>query len=453
MAESQRATSEQVRLLALWDTAEDGAAVKLRVVHPLVPGIYGSKVPIDLSYEIVPSGGSLPRWSSSGRRRMMTFSQRLTVMRTRAMSPLVEKQPRGARLLALRHLEGLSQGDLAVRLSVSQSFISQVEKHLKPLPREVIEVACREFQLPEQFFGVSPGPSETGVATFRKSSKASVRDENYVKAMFGEAARLFRIASQSSGYRAADLSRLSMPEEEEAAELIRESLGLDPHVPIPNVTRALERLGVGVIHQLAPRDVCDLDHFGMSRPSASNDRPLVTTVGSLPPAVSRMTLLHELGHLIYDESLSVPIPGTRSPEELRAFRFASAMLMPAAVVRSRITESLTLHGYLRVKADYGISVAALIKRASDLRVISRARARSLYIQHSSQGWRRVEPVAVAAEEPRLLSQAIRRGLGNDPEFVASRTGVKQSLVHHWTDLDFHQSEQAKVLPFRRPTHQ
>lgn len=57
VAESQRATSEQVRLLALWDTAEDGAAVKLRVVHPLVPGIYGSKVPIDLSYEIVPSGG------------------------------------------------------------------------------------------------------------------------------------------------------------------------------------------------------------------------------------------------------------------------------------------------------------------------------------------------------------------------------------------------------------
>lgn len=50
---------ETVRLLALWDHAktDDGKAVLLRVVHTLEPGVYGSRVPVDLSYEIKPAGG------------------------------------------------------------------------------------------------------------------------------------------------------------------------------------------------------------------------------------------------------------------------------------------------------------------------------------------------------------------------------------------------------------
>lgn len=365
------------------------------------------------------------------------------------MKLLSEEQPRGSRLVILRHLEELSQGGLASRLSVSQSFISQVEKDFKPLPLDVAKLACREFHLPERFFTVPPDASEVGVTTFRKSSKASVRDERHANALFGEAARLFRMASASSGYRSVDLSQLAMADEEDAAEAVRAILGIDAGAPIPNATRALERLGAGVIQALAPLDSGNLDHDGMSRPNAVNDRPLVATVSAQPPAVSRMTLMHELGHLIYDASLAAPIRSTRSPEELRAFRFAGAMLIPATVVRSRITESLTLHGYLRVKADYGISVAALIKRASDLRVISPARARSLFIQHSSQGWRRSEPVEVAAEEPRLLSQAIRRGLGNATEVVAAQTGVRESLISHWTDLDERPGRQGKVIQFRR----
>lgn len=360
-----------------------------------------------------------------------------------------EGQPRGSRLVALRHLEGITQGELASQLSVSQSFISQVEKESKPLPIEVARAACREFYLPEAFFSVPPDLSEVGVTTFRKSSRASVRDENQVKALFDEAARLFRMASLSSGYRYVELSRYALPDEEEAAGEVRRSLGLGPGEPIPNATRLIERIGAGVVHALSPLDTASRDHDGMSRPNLANDRPLVATVGTQPPAVSRMTLMHELGHLIYDSSLATPIRGTRAPEELRAFRFAGAMLLPVSVVRSRITESLTLHGYLRIKADYGISVAAIIKRASDLSVISPGRARSLFIQHSSQGWRRSEPVEVAVEKPLLLSQAVRRGLGDEVKVVAAETGVRESLVAHWTDLGMTSEPEAQVIPLRR----
>lgn len=360
-----------------------------------------------------------------------------------------DERLRGSRLLTLRHLEELSQGELASRLEVSQGFISQVEKGAKPFPVDVARVACAAFGLPMAFFSLPLDRSETGVATFRKTSRASVRDENYVKALHGEAARLFRAASESSGYRSADLLDLALPDEEDAAAATRDLLGVSPRDPIPNATRALERLGVGVIHALAPLDSSRADHAGISRPSTANDRPLVATVYEQPPAVARMTLMHELGHLIYDQALTDPIRGTRAPEELRAYRFAGAMLVPAGVMRSRVTESLTLHGYLRIKADYGISVRALIKRASELRIISPTRARSLYIQHSSQGWQRAEPVAVATEEPRLVAQAVRRGLGNSAAQVAERSGVKEDLVARWATLEREPERTAKVIAFAR----
>lgn len=363
----------------------------------------------------------------------------------------VKGRLRGSRLVALRHLEGLTQGDLASHLAVSQSFVSQLEKESKPLPTEIAKEACRHFQVPESFFTVAPDVSEVGITTFRKSAKASVRNENRVKTLFDEAARLFRIASFASSYRPVELDDLAVGDEEEAAYAIRRSLGIEVDEPIANATRLIERVGAGVIHGLAPLDSVVLDHHGISRPNLANDRPLIATVGAQPPAVARMTLMHELGHLLYDRSLATPIRRTRAPEELRAFRFAGAMLLPAKAIRSRVTESLTLHGYLRIKADYGVSVAAIIKRASDLGVITAGRSRSLFIQLSSQGWRRSEPVEVASEEALLLSQAVRRGVGKDVADVAAKTGVRESLVSHWTDLQTAQATEAQIIPLRPRT--
>lgn len=359
-----------------------------------------------------------------------------------------EPSLRGSRLTTLRHLDGLTQTDLAGDLGVTQSFLSQVEKGAKALPRDLAVSAADRFDLPVEFFSVPPDVSEAGVATFRKSSKASVRDENLVVSSFGEAARLFRIASEESAYRTADLQDAVVEDVEETAANLRSMLGLAPTDPVANATRAVERLGVGVIHDLVPIDRHSGMHDGISRPNTLTNRPLIATVGDQPPVVSRMTLMHELGHVVYDRNRTVPIRGTRSPEEQRAFRFGGAMLIPATVVRARITESLTLHGYLRVKADYGISVAALIVRACDLGAISAQRKRSLFIQLSSQGWRRAEPVPVAPEKPLLVRQATERGIATDARAVAQATGIRYQQIEQWTGMPIGQ-DVADVVPLRR----
>lgn len=366
------------------------------------------------------------------------------------MTPLApEPTLRGSRLVTLRHLEGLTQTDLAGELGVTQSFLSQVEKGTKPLPVDLARSVADRYDLPVEFFSVPPDVTEAGFATFRKSSKASVRDENLVVATYGEAARLFRIASETSGYQTADLQGAVSEDVEESAANLRSMLKLGPADPIANATRAAERLGVGVIHGLVPIERHSGMHDGISRPNTLTDRPLIATVGDQPPAVSRMTLMHELGHLLYDRERTVAIRGTRSPEERRAFRFGGAMLIPASVVRSRITETLTLHGYLRVKADYGITVAALIVRACDLGVISAQRKRSLFIQLSSQGWRRAEPVPVASEKPLLMKQATERGIEADAGAVARVAGIRYRQVEQWTGLSAGLAV-ADVVPLWRP---
>lgn len=110
------------------------------------------------------------------------------------------------------------------------------------------------------------------------------------------------------------------------------------------------------------------------------------------------------------------------------------MMLPAHIVRKRVPESLTLQGYLPIKADYGISVAAIIAWAADLRVISDERKRTLMMQMSSNGWRRDEPVPVAEEQPLLLHQATMRSIGNDARHVARAGGISYANAARWTGL-------------------
>lgn len=347
---------------------------------------------------------------------------------------LSETAPRGDRLIPLRQMEGLTQADLAARLGVGQAFISRIEKDDKPLPLNLAQEAAAEFDLPVEFFSIPRDVTELGTPTFRKTSKATVRAEAKVVRTFHEAARLFRIASEQSGYRAAAIYEAASDDVEETAANLRSMLGVAPGDPLPNATRAAERLGVGVIHGLLPEVDEDGNHHGISCPSTSVDRPLIATVGTQPPAVARLTVMHELGHVLFDRDLGAPIRSTRDPREARAYRFAGAMLIPAAVVNQRVSESLTLHGYLRIKADYGLSVAAIVKRASDLDVISPQRARSLYIQMSSQGWRANEPVAVAPERHLLLGQAAEHGISPDSHVIARAVGAPYADTARWTGL-------------------
>lgn len=353
----------------------------------------------------------------------------------------------GQRLTALRELNNLSQTQMAASLGVTQSALSQVEKAERPLSAELAHRAAHTYQVPIDFFTVLPTPLETGVATFRKSSKAKITQERRIVRLYREAARVFVLVSEVSKYRPADVTGelAELSDIDHAAATLRQLAGLTPEEPIKNMVRFLERLGIGVVTTLDPTPTDEAAHHtGISIPHPTIMRPLIALPTTPRGDVARFTLAHELAHLIWDTHLTTPTTSTRSPEEQRAHTFAGALLLPTHVLRERVTETLNLNGYLPIKAEYGISVSAIITAAKKATIITPQRARSLYIQLSSRNWREAEPVSVPTEKPLLFAQALKRTLTITKATPEQLTGLPTETLQHWTHTQLTSTPQQPI---------
>lgn len=360
----------------------------------------------------------------------------------------------GERLGALRDLFELRLSDLADVVGVGTSFLSKVENGLKPLPEEVMLKAAAHFDLPLSFFAVVPPAFEQGIQTHKKSSKATARDEKRVTSLHKEALRAFRVVSDETKYKEAEFPSsvdVDLEDAELVARVMREAMGLPQDGPIGNSIRTLERHGIGVIDALdeVVLERARQDHVGISMPHHEASRPLVAVVTPLVSGVEqRLTVMHELGHLVMDRGISAPVERRRDNVEKRADRFARAMLLPAADMKSLVTPSMNLHAYLRLKADYGVGVFATVKRAEELGLIDSHRAKSLYIQASSAGWMKTEPVEVAKEVPLLFKQGLVRKFGEDPaRSAAEEIGTAARWIRRWANLPEVEMTEANVISF------
>ena len=337
-------------------------------------------------------------------------------------------------MLALRELLGLTQNEVARTLRISQSALSKIEKAERPITPDLIDRASTSYGLPRRFFHIPPNATEAGIPTFRKASTAKVSDERRIVRHCREAARIYSTAADQAGYHTSQIPHdLASREVEEAASRLRAITGLSPEAPVPNMTRFLEKLGVGVIAHLDDGPEAVAQHMGVSIPESIPSRPLVALPHPLPGAVARFTLAHELAHHIWDQNTTQSWTGRRAPQEQRAHAFANALLLPTSVLRRRVTERLTLAAYLAIKADYGISVSAIITAAKRAGVISSERARSLRIQHSARGWHNNEPVHVASERPLLLKQCLHRITVWDSASIADTTAMPAATIARWID--------------------
>lgn len=345
----------------------------------------------------------------------------------------------GERIRALCELESISRRALADRMQMSPAKLSKIEHGAQRFAPDLAHAMAVEFGLPIEFFVVHDPVAEAVIPTFRKRARALVMDERRVVRLAREAARVFVAVSEASGYRpftfpdGPDL----LDDEEQCAVEVRRAAGVGDLEPVPSVTRVLERQGVAVVAALEPAGESAGEHQGVTLPTRFSERPLIALVRETPGAVARFTLAHEMAHHLWDRDLPAPMTSTRDPRELRAHRFAGALLLPAPVVRRRVDEGTSLRGLLPLKAEFGVSVGAIIARARTVGTISDHRARSLQIQLSSMGWRdqRVEPVEVASERPLLFGQALARATDTSALGLARFTGLRPELVRHWAGIE------------------
>jgi len=332
---------------------------------------------------------------------------------------------------------GLTQGELADAAGVSQTLISHMQKGVRAVTPEVLDGIVRATGTPMSFFDVDPADLPTDTLAFRKKASASAKEVSRVEATVREAYRVAARLIADTRVRRAILPRAEGDLDNEAIEALaaatRDALGVARDGVIGHVIRVCERAGIPVV----PLVLVDREghgeeivvgHAGVSCWRGPDEPNLISYFSAGSGDRQRFTIAHELGHLVLHPGRRALVSAARAESE--AHRFAGAFLMPRERAEEAFSGGLMLQDLARLKQRWGISIQALLMRASALALINDDRAASLWRQIGARGWRTNEPVAVHAEQPTLLRAMLARKYGEPPSVLqaADELGLHPVLM-------------------------
>ncbi len=332
----------------------------------------------------------------------------------------------GERVRIARHYLGMSQTALAHSAGVTQAAISLIERG-GPVKYDTLRGISTATGYSVSYLrrGCLPELPDLTLQ-FRKRSTASQGERKRLRAYVRHGLELWlsleRILDQRelAAVPPVHIRPSSDLIDKEAIEKLalstRRQLAVAAHDPIPNVLRVAERAGV-----IAFGASSILKHDAVSAwPDRPFGRPVICFAKGRPGDRQRLNVAHEIGHLLLHQYRYVE----SKQAEREAFRFAGAFLIPKQSALDVIVPPVTLRSLAWTKSQWGVSIAALVRRAYDLQIIGSHRYTSLMKQLSARGWRKEEPVKVNEERPVLLSKMLRLVHGNDrPATIVRNFGL------------------------------
>jgi len=187
------------------------------------------------------------------------------------------------------------------------------------------------------------------------------------------------------------------------AKRLREELSVEDR-PVPSVIEVLHRFGVRV---LSLRSTVAIDGLA----ATFEDERVVVLNSGLSNDRIRLNAAHELGHHLYRD-LRCGRSLSDAERENAAFEFASHFLMPGTKLEAAF-DGYSMLRLIQYKKLYGISLAAMIYRARQQKLLTEKLYKTLWREFSKRGWRKAEPGEVSADRPlrfeQMLEDAIRRG--------------------------------------------
>lgn len=290
------------------------------------------------------------------------------------------QQARAMRGMSLRALETAMAG------FVSHNALAKYERG-DMLPGSDVLIALSEaLAQPADFFF---RPFRIGVSQvrFRKKSRFPVSRQKAVRELAADYVERYREAEELVG----DVRTYTPPlpdrpvtdiiGAERMAAKLRETWQLG-HDPLPNIYELMESKGIKVLE--LPDENRDFDGL-----SADTDvGPVVVIAAHLNKNLprKRMTEVHELGHTVlkFDPDMD------EQTEEKAVAAFAGAFLLPAdtfADAFGRGRQKFTVAELIELKARFGVSIMAIMRRARSLDLISERTYKSFCVLTSSWGWR------------------------------------------------------------------
>jgi Zn-dependent peptidase ImmA (M78 family)/transcriptional regulator with XRE-family HTH domain len=302
-------------------------------------------------------------------------------------------------IILARESRGVSQNELAEILSIKQATISKYENGLLKTSEEDLEKLSKALDYPlsfflqyEQIYGMEPSEFY-----HRKSQSAHMKELRKVYAIIN-----IITIHITKLLKSVDIGEIIIPSMDtgnydsikDIAKITRMTLKL-PQGPVQNVVSTIERAGGIVVY-------CD---FGTNKVDAISRRipglpPMFFVNKTMPPDRIRLSLCHELGHIVMHHIPNVDM-------ESEAFKFSGEFLMPSDEIKSSL-QNLTLQKLADLKLYWKVSMASLIYRAKALNKVTDNQERYLYSQLAKYGYKTREPVNLdpPEEKPKLLKSII-----------------------------------------------
>lgn len=284
-----------------------------------------------------------------------------------------------------REFRGISQADLACRAGLTQGHYSKIEHGLilKPAPKHV-ECLSQILEFLPSFFYQRDERAELSMISavkFRGRQTPSGERKRMLASMNIHSFHLRRLILASNINPQFLLPKIDVEEgsgPRKIAHTLRATWAI-PDGPITDLTDYCERAGIVIIH-------CDLAKTIDGMTSQTLDLPACIFLNKKVTADRmRFSLAHELGHIIMHD-----IPGDDMENEANAF--AIELLVPEEEFRQMcIGQEITLPWLARQKMYWKVSMAALLRRAEQINVITRHHYIRLQKEISWRGWRKREP--------------------------------------------------------------
>lgn len=310
-------------------------------------------------------------------------------------------QVRAAAVTAGRQGAGLTQTELARAAGVSQGFVSKIETGQAEVDGPTAARLARALGVPEALLAVSEDEL-TGepTATFhrRRRSKVSAVAARRVDALARlTAITAHRLLPDRSGL-------IDAPADADPAAVaawVRAQTGVGAG-PVKDTTDLAEQLGVVVVRRNLGTEAQD----GVSLAQAVGG-PVILVTDAIPGDRARLTVGHELGHVLMHRGTRV-LDMDSGDVEREATTFATHLLMPPEAARREL-DGLHQRAFSRLadlKAEWGVSMGALIEHAKSLGLLDPDTHRRMRITLTQRGWHRREPGETPLETPHMLPSAL-----------------------------------------------
>ena len=320
----------------------------------------------------------------------------------------------GERLKIARMWRNLSATQLADLTGFSRQTISMLENGKLMNPEfATVQKLSEKLEFPVTFFLEETKINLNESTTYFRSllttnKKYRVEQEEKIKFI----AIVYNMLSEYLEFEKVNLPQIpTNATPQEAANILREYWGLGNR-PIENIVYLAESNGLIVTDfETATGDV---DAFSHKITSDDMETYLIGySKNKRTAARIHFDVAHEIGHILlhnWREDLECIDKEEFKEIELQAHAFASAFLLPEDEFRKDVSPYATnLAYYTELKKTWKVSIAAMIRRAKDLDIITADDYSRLMRNMQRQGIRKIEPLddELVTAEPSLLRQAIK----------------------------------------------